>query len=167
MENPSPLTKRTVAWLLIVLVCLAAVAYEQNRPSSTPSEPLGVALVAWLLSGEDDGVPIVNRSEAYPGPDGAYVATLEVVDNGLGFGQGALYDEVHITRRGEAVGAHGDPGRSVVFYAEVTDQKANEVSVSWVGPRRLRVTYGLAQHPGRTVRAKDGVAVELEQQPAK
>ena len=40
---------------------------------------------------------------------------MERVDNGLGFGQGAVYDEVHVQRARTAVTEHGDRSDSVVF----------------------------------------------------
>lgn len=113
------------------------------------------------LAGCEDGKPIVGRSQAYPSPDGAFTATLEEVDNGLGFGQGALYDEVHLTRQGEAIGKHGDSGRSVIFYAESDYKVGSEVKVTWIGSRHLRVEYGREQHPGRAVRKLDGIAIEF------
>jgi len=114
-----------------------------------------------LLAGCEDGDPIVKRSQAYPSPDSIYAATLEEVDNGLGFGQGALYEEVHITRRGESVGAHGNPGRSVVFYVESTYKVGSGVKVSWLDSRHLRVEYSRDLHPGRALSNWDGVAIEF------
>jgi hypothetical protein len=113
------------------------------------------------LAGCDDGKPIVIHSQELLSPDGAYAATLEQVDNGLGFGQGALYEEVHLRRRGEPVGAHGDPGASVVFYAESTYQGKNDVRLTWLDSRHLRVSYGRKQRPGRAIGALGGVAIEF------
>ena len=114
------------------------------------------------LAGCEDGKPIVGRSQAYPSPDGGFTATLEEVDNGLGFGQGALYDEVHLTRQGEAVGEHGDPGPSVIFYAESAYKAGSEVKVTWIDGRHLRVEYTRERRPGRAVSQLDGVAIEFQ-----
>jgi hypothetical protein len=115
--------------------------------------------LAVALAGCEDGKPIVVRSHAYPSPDGAFTAVLEEVDNGLGFGQGALYDEVHLTRRGEAVGKHGDSGHSVVFYAESPYKVGSEMTVTWIDNRQLRIVYGRERHPGLAVSPLDGVAI--------
>lgn len=112
-------------------------------------------------AGCDEGKPIVIHSQDFPSPDAAFIATLEQVDNGLGFGQGALYDEVHLRRRGEAVGAHGESGSSVVFYAESTYQAKNGVRLTWLDSRHLRVEYEREERPGRAVRTLSGVAIEF------
>ena len=39
---------------------------------------------------------MLTSSRRLPSPDGQSVAIVESVDNGLGFGQGMLYDEVHV-----------------------------------------------------------------------
>jgi len=140
------------------------------KPASLILLCVALALVVWslipsflvlLVSGPEGGKPMVGESRAYPSPDGAYTATLEVVDNGLGFGQGALYDEVHVTRLGEPVGAHGDPGRSVVFYAQSTYRTDGGVKLTWLGNRHLRVEYEREQRPGRAVRTLDGIVIEI------
>ncbi|MEO6279882.1 hypothetical protein [Roseateles sp.] len=114
-----------------------------------------------ILAGCEDGKPVVGRSQAYPSPDGAFTATLEEVDNGMGFGLGALYDEVHLTRQGEAVGKHGDSGRSVVFYAESAYKVGSEVKITWIDSRHLRVELGGEQRPGRAVGQQGDIAIEF------
>ena len=113
------------------------------------------------LAGCDDGNPIVTQSQEFPSPDGAYTATLELVDNGLGFGQGALYDEVHLRHRGEYIGEHGEPGGSVVFYAESTYQGKSDIRLTWLDGRHLRVEFDRNQRPGRALGALSGVAIEF------
>ena len=105
--------------------------------------------------------PSIIRSQDFPNSDGAYTATLEQIDNGLGFGQGALYDEVHLRRRGEPVGAHGNPGGSVVFYAESTYRDNSGVTLTWLDSRHFRVGYDRGQRPGKAVNALSGVAIEF------
>ena len=100
----------------------------------------------------------VEWIQAYPSPDGKYTATLEYVDNGLGFGMGAVYDEVHLTRTGQPVGEHGNAGDSVVFNARSTEQ---EVKVAWIDSRHLRVQYSREQSPDRALGRLDDVAIEL------
>lgn len=116
-----------------------------------------------LALGGCGGEPVVIRSQAFPSPDGAYTATLEEVDNGLGFGQGALYDEVHLTRQGESTGRHGDPGRSVGFYAESTYKNGGAVKIEWLDRQHLRVKFGGEQRPGRISASLNGVAIEYRQ----
>ena len=122
---------------------------------------LAALVLAFGLAGCNDGNPIVTQSQEFPSPDGAYIATLELVDNGLGFGQGALYDEVHVRHRGESIGEHGDPGGSVVFYAESTYQGNSDISLTWLDGRHLRVEFERRQRPGRALKALSGVAIEF------
>lgn len=79
---------------------------------------LPVLLVAGCLAAFDamigEAEPIVGQVDQFPAPDGDWIATLELVDNGLGFGQGMLYDEVHVHRRGTPVTTHGNPSDSSV-----------------------------------------------------
>lgn len=152
----------------------AKVWFEAHRPSRLHTQHTGdennramkfsrhlVLVFACVLAGCDEGRPIVLQSQEFPSPDGAYTATLEQVDNGLGFGLGALYDEVHLRRRGEPVGAHGEPGRYVVFYAESTYQGKGSVRLSWLDSRHLLVEYAREQRPGRTTRTLSGVAIDF------
>ena len=126
---------------------------------------LSLLVCVLSLTACDDGTPIVGQSSQIISPDSAFVATLEVVDNGLGFGQGALYEEVHVTRAGQPLGAHGDPGKSVVFYAESTYENGRDVHVRWVTARRLRVEFDSKQKPGREVRRLGDVEVEFSRRP--
>ena len=48
----------------------------------------------------------------------------------MGFGQGALCDEVHVSRLGQTLGEHGNDGKSVVFYAESTYENGRGVTRS-------------------------------------
>ncbi len=93
------------------------------------------------------------------------MATLEEVDNGLGLGQGAIHEEVHVSRPGKALGKHGDEGESVVFYAESTYENGRGVNLRWVADRRLRVEYDSKQNPGRRIEHLGGVDIEYLRRP--
>ena len=41
--------------------------------------------------------PVVQNSSDVTSPDLQWTATLELVDNNLGWGQGLLYDEIHLS----------------------------------------------------------------------
>jgi hypothetical protein len=117
-----------------------------------------------VLAGCDGGKPIVLQSNSFPAPNGKWVAVVEEVDNGLGFGLGVLYWEVHLLSAGKVVQDRGERSKSSVFYAESTYGKKPDVSVSWVPNDTLQIFYNPAQKPGRLV-TKYG-AVSIEAQPA-
>jgi hypothetical protein len=130
---------------------------------------LGVALVlsifltglyAWHASG-DDG-PIVGKHVDYLSPDGEWVATLEVVDNGLGFGQGQLYDEVHLRRPNEPVLSHGDRAESAVFYMASFGNPPDAISLDWRDARHLVIAYDddPRVRPGKSVMRFHGMSIE-------
>src|SRR5262249_51750570 len=52
-------------------------------------------LGVWFLFGSS---PVVEKSTSLPAPDPTWVATFERVDNGMGFGLGAEYFEVHVDK---------------------------------------------------------------------
>lgn len=117
-------------------------------------------LVSCLFSNE--GVPSVVRSHTFPSPDASWVVEVEVVDNGLGFGLGRLYEEIHLIRRGEAVGKHGDSGASVIFWMEKTDFEHDEVTLHWLDSRKVRVVYGGTEKPGVMRTHLATVAIEYQ-----
>jgi len=130
---------------------------------------LGLALVlsifltglyAWHASG-DDG-PIVGKHVDTMSPDGEWVATLEVVDNGLGFGQGWLYDEVHIRRPNEAIASHGERAESAVFYMGSAGNPPDEVSIDWRDARHLVIAYDddPRSRPGKSITRFHGILIE-------
>jgi hypothetical protein len=122
-----------------------------------------IGLGAILLigcAGCDDGTPVVLESRRVPSPDKTLEAIVERVDNGLGFGQGALYDEVHVLRAGSPVLEHGDPGGSVLFYVMQDTNTDVPVTASWIGPRRLVITYDGRRTPGRIVRQFGDISVD-------
>jgi len=141
----SPFGSRTIAARILHLTIVAFSALLQ---------------IGCLFS--NDGVPSVVHSIKFPSPDASWVAEVEIVDNGLGFGLGRLYEEIHVVRQGESVGNHGDPGASVVFYMEKSDFEHDEVTLHWMDSQRLRVVYGGPEKPGvmRTHHAQ--VAIEYQ-----
>lgn len=117
-------------------------------------------LYAWHTSG-DDG-PIVGKHVDYVSPNGDWVATLEVVDNGLGFGQGWLYDEVHLRRPNEPISRHGDRAESAVFYMGSAGNPPDEISLDWRDARHLVIAYddGSRHRPGKSITLFHGISIE-------
>ena len=113
-----------------------------------------------VLVGCDDGKPIVLEAKEFASPDGKWVAVLEEVDNGLGFGQGAIFQEVHILRPGDKAQSHGDRSSSNVFYAESIYDAGTGVSVRWQSNERLQISFDRRQHPGKLVTAFFGITIE-------
>ena len=76
---------------------------------------------AWLVSGafttlillacSNTNEPIVVESREIPNADKTKAAIVELVDNGLGFGLGLEYYEVHIEKPRQKPKAHGDKER--------------------------------------------------------
>ena len=115
-------------------------------------------VVATLAACSD--APFLVESNEFASPDGKLVATLEVVDNGLGFGLAALFDEVHVQKAGRAARGHGDGDTSVVFYIESNYGKGKAVSVHWLDNNRLLVEYDSMGTPGKRVDKLAGASVE-------
>lgn len=113
-----------------------------------------------FLSACSKATPVVVESHQLSNPSGTLVATVEVVDNGLGFGQGALYDEIHISPPGSSVFRHGDPDSSVAFYAESTSEKGHPPTVAWASNGSLHVTLDPLTKPGRQKSSLNGVSIE-------
>jgi hypothetical protein len=111
-----------------------------------------LAVLMVLLAGCDDGIPELLQTADFPSPDGQWVATREVVHNGLGLGAGAVFYEIHVHRPREPVGEHGDPGATVVFY---TSDEGRLPHVSWSDGTHLLIEYeriivnGVAAWPPR------------------
>jgi hypothetical protein len=104
--------------------------------------PVWFLLIPLLACGGcDDGIPIVLESERAPSPDNSLDAIVERVDNGLGFGQGAVYNEIHVLIRGSSVSVHGVPSVSVVFCAREEINVDNGVTAHWVSARHLVISY--------------------------
>jgi hypothetical protein len=120
------------------------------------------ALFSLLLSlaGCDDGTPIVTEKSRLLSPDRMSVAVLEGVDNGLGFGQGMYYDEIHVGPADLSISDHGDPGSSVVFYAAQNASSDNPPTLQWLDAKHLVVTYDVARKPQKLVAQVSGVKIE-------
>lgn len=108
---------------------------------------------------------IVLNSEDFPSPDRQWIVTLEDIDNGLGFGQGMLYDEIHVRRPGEKIAGHGDAGKSVVFYANsggLRDGKAPQIR--WKDSAHILISYDperIEGHtPGKARKELRGISIE-------
>jgi hypothetical protein len=121
---------------------------------------IGTGLYAWHESG-DDG-PIVGKHVGYLSPDGEWGATLEVVDDGLGFGQGRLYDEVHGRRPNEAISSHGERADSAVFYKASAGNPPDEVSLDWRDARHLVIAYDddSRARPGKNMTRFHGISIK-------
>ena len=63
------------------------------------------------------GCERVQDASEFPSPDSQWVAILEHIDNGAGFGQGELFEEVSLNRPNmwRYLFSHGAPDSSVVF----------------------------------------------------
>lgn len=106
-----------------------------------------------------EGVPKVVGTKSIVSPSKQYVATVEVVDNGLGFGLGALYDEVHVTSATHWRYKHGDADETVAYYSESTYGGAVP-QVEWVGADRLRITIDANSEPVRQLNSVSHVLIE-------
>lgn len=118
---------------------------------------------------KDEGKPIVISTSDVTSPDTRWVATLETVDNGLGFGLGRLYDEVHVRRPHDVISDHGDPDESVVFYIDSTENAGNAPRVTWSGATHLVIKYHIAEPtgtgPGKSVASFRGLSIEYQAGP--
>ena len=107
-------------------------------------------------------VPKATVVATLPDPGGRYIAVVEKVDNGMGFGQGMRYDEIHLVRRGDAISGHGDDSKTSIFY--IGDAPAAP-QVHWTDDRQLSVSYaGSVNSHAVTQPAMDGVVVTYHEQ---
>lgn len=117
----------------------------------------------------DDGRPIVGKHIDIASPNGHWIATLEEVDNGLGFGQGMLYDEVHVHRPNEAISSHGDSAESAVFYIDAMGKSSESPSLTWRDAAHLVIGYdskmSLSGRPGKSLSSFHGISIEYESKP--
>lgn len=117
----------------------------------------------------DDGRPIVGKSVDVSSPDGNWIATLEVVDNGLGFGQGALYDEVHLRRPDETISTHGDRADSAVFYIDAMGDSRLSPRLDWRDDTHLVIGYerkmSESGRPGKRMTSFHGISIEYRAKP--
>lgn len=108
------------------------------------------------------GGPSILSSSELLSPDSHWSVTLEHVDNGLGFGQGLLYDEVHLSAPNpwRFFWRHGEPDKSVIFYVAAADGYLPKVR--WIDPQRLLVFYPACNTPGRAVTQLESVSISYE-----
>jgi len=121
--------------------------------------PIVTALILFLSSCSD-GQPQVIRSNRYPNPSGEWFVTVEEVDNGLGFGAGTVYDEIHISQSGVSSFAHGDKDPTVAYYSESTFGDGHVPEVKWLANDRLRIVLDPRSHPGRQEAKVGEVSIE-------
>jgi hypothetical protein len=104
--------------------------------------------------------PVVVEATTVSSPDGMWEATLEVVDNGMGFGLGLLLYEVHVHARGTNIPKHGDREPSSAFYL-VDDDGTDPPLIRWLGDRKLSIDYMTHESiPGKSVDRIGDVAIE-------
>lgn len=126
---------------------------------ATPQASLaGTALVFALTACSD--APIALSSQRSASPDGKRSAVVEKLDNGLGFGLGAIMHEVHVVGATEEVRTHGNGSRSLVFYADTTDYRGPPITVKWLSSNQLQINYGKLLTPERKERHLGEISVE-------
>jgi hypothetical protein len=95
-------------------------------------------------------------------PDGRWIATSETVDNGLGFGMGMMYYEIHVRRPNERIKTHGDADDTTVFYIHTDGRQPRP---TWLDARHLLIEHevfddhGKAMEPGRHDARHDDVQI--------
>jgi hypothetical protein len=120
---------------------------------------LPIAGVSCLLGA--CGKPVVTNSSDASSPSARWVATLELVDNGVGFGQGLLYEEVHLSRTDARrfLWRHGEPDPSVVSYAASLCHDGRRAKVTWPDSSHLTIQYPDCADPGRMLPRFEDVVV--------
>jgi hypothetical protein len=123
----------------------------------------------YLLDQLGDGQPMVGECIDVSSPNGSWIATLEVVDNGLGFGQGALYDEVHLRRPNETISSHGDRAESAIFYIDAMGHSNERPRLNWRDATHLVIGYDSkaseSGRPGKHITSFHGVSIEYQVNP--
>ncbi len=130
---------RLVVFGTLTVLILWALAYR-----------FAPSLVGRFLHLGEQG-PVVEKSVSLSSPDGKWQATVESVDNGMGFGMGRLYNEVHLLPSGRVADNHGDPDPSCVFYIESEGVGKDFPTVRWVAPDRLEIEYTDLNKPGKSL----------------
>ena len=116
-----------------------------------------LAICACALASCKDGQPIVLKTTRVASPDATWEVVLEQIDNGLGFGQGLLLNEIHVQPTGSRVTYHGNESVTCVYWAVTESEMAK---VEWVAPRRVLVTYAGSNEPGRQISRYMDVDIE-------
>jgi hypothetical protein len=126
----------------------------------------GIRGLVFILAGSITllgcGRPTIVNSSELLSPDLRWTVTLEHVDNGLGFGQGLLYDEVHLStsKRWRLFWRHGEPDKSAIFYVNSAD--GYPPKARWIDPQHLLVIYPACNTPGRALTRFESVFVSYE-----
>ena len=119
----------------------------------------GLVALACLL-GACSAEPTVLFSERIVSPDGKTSALREQLDNGLGFGLGAIYEELHLVGPTEDPGNHGESSQTVAFYVNTSEYSGPAIEVSWLSNTHLLVKYDKSLKPGRQYSQLSGVKIE-------
>jgi hypothetical protein len=146
--------RSVVRWLLILLGVPAALLVLAV-----------LVVVLWLGSTMER--PVLRDFSADVSPDGRWQATLERIENRMGFGLGREYYEVHILRSGARATGHIDD-HSVAF-SITTESAAGDLCavtpprVEWVDGRHLRIEYHPAmEEPGKKATRIGDVDIEYK-----
>lgn len=127
----------------------------------------GAGVYAFRQAGDDQ--PIVGRHFDLASPNGDWIATSEEVDNGLGFGQGMLYHEVHVRRPNTSISSHGDRAESAIFYVSSMGANGELPSLSWRDATHLVVGYdsktSAGERPGKSMTSFHGISIEYRVKP--
>jgi hypothetical protein len=117
---------------------------------------LALSVGASVLAGCRDGQIIVQEYRRVASPDARWEVVLEQIDNGLGFGQGLLVNEIHVQPAGSRVTYHGNESVTCVFWVAASEPP----TVEWIAPRRLVVTRFGSKQPGREIARYMDVEIE-------
>jgi hypothetical protein len=125
----------------------------------------------YAFSQWDGDKPIVITSSELESPSKDWIATQETVDNGLGFGQGMVYDEVHIRAPNETISNHGDRAESTVFYIEAMGASGEPPRLIWRDSTHLIISYDGSKRtgngPGKGLTNFHGISIEYRPVPRK
>jgi len=135
----------------------------------------GTLLASWLtviglrelfFASLNETGPSVERFVLLPSPDSHWQAKVEVVDNGMGFGMGNIYNEIHIFEAGKSSKGHGDKEPTAVFYIEAERTDRDFPTLKWLGPRQLVIEYSDLHKPGKHLTQYRGISIEYRSRPA-
>ena len=139
-----------------------------GRISTIPRRSVCAAFLAYIAIatvGCTDGKPDVMESKAYLSPDSHWSAVSERVDNGMGFGLGRLYEEVHLLPSERRIEAHGDESPSVIFYIESEQTEADRPKIEWLDGRHIRIEYSALHRPYKALTSFQGFTIQYKTHP--
>ena len=159
----SPVPTATVQAAIKVPAALKpAEEFEISNQTRQYSAFVPLACVCAAL-GCSDGQPILLNSYVITSPNSKMEAVVERLDNGLGFGQGRLIDEIHIKSAKIRAIDHGSDSATSAFYIEAIPDRDLPV-VEWIDDQHLSVRYSNPNEPGRQI--SDLMGVELRYRPS-